>query len=210
MNDRVKSITERNMNDKLADLDPASERFLVLSAAKKFKSNWLDLGELLSDCLQKSCFKTWGFDNFDDYLKSELRIKPETAMKLIASFGYLKKHRPSMTSPSEVFKPIPDFKLINKLQDAVDSYDFSKKEVTELQESVFDKGISSAKLNKTIKTMIPEGEDTDINENHEEKLIGKMRQALETIKKIMPVFEPDNKILISLQEVETFLSQIMD
>jgi len=210
MNDRVESITEKNMNNKLEHLDPASERFQVLNAAKKFKSNWLDLGELLNECLKKNDFRKWGFDNFDAYLKSELRIKPETAMKLIASFGYLKKHRPSITSASDVLKPIPDFKVINKLQNAVDSYDFSKKEIEELQESVFEKGISPAKLNKAIKTMTQEVNDDNSSENHEKKLIDKMQQALETIKKIMPVFEPDARIITSLHEVETFLAQIME
>ena len=55
---RTETKTEQSMKNLMDALEPESMRFKVLNCATRFKSNWLDLGELLNNLLKNSNLKS--------------------------------------------------------------------------------------------------------------------------------------------------------
>ena len=58
------------------------ERAHVLATARKFKTSWLELASVLVQTKRGGAWKRWGFDTFEAYAKSELRLRQETIDKL--------------------------------------------------------------------------------------------------------------------------------
>ena len=86
--------TMREIEEKMDRLEPERLRFQVLSAVKKFKGNWLDLGRFISLVQQKQLFKEWDFSTFDGYCTRELKLRQATVTKLLRSYIFLKKEEP--------------------------------------------------------------------------------------------------------------------
>lgn len=206
MTNREKTNIEISMNNSLKNLDPESFRYKVLETAKKFKSNWLDLGQNLSDLLKNQDFQKWGYRNFEDYCKRELKIKLDTAMKLVSSFGYLKKHEPKLISSG--LESVPDFKVINKLADIEKIPDFGKEKFKELHEQVFNEGISEGKLQKQIMSMSSNESIESPKDDNDEKLLEKLKKSINILKNLLPVFEADDSVFSSLNKIEKFINEI--
>ena len=66
--------------EKHAD-DP--ERVEVLRRARRFKASWIELAEALSNVRRSGDYKKWGYASFEDYTRTELHIRQETADKLV-------------------------------------------------------------------------------------------------------------------------------
>ena len=88
--DRQRSRTEVEMEAQLKTLDPSSERYATLSAARDFKASWVALGELLTRVREGSLYREWGYSSFEAYARRELRIRQDTANKLTRSFSFLR------------------------------------------------------------------------------------------------------------------------
>ena len=202
---RNETKTEVSMKNLLDSLEPESTRFKVLNCATRFKSNWLDLGELLNNLLKTEEFQDWGYDTFEDYCKTELKVKLDTAMKLVSSYGYLKRHKPSLTD-SENHKPVPDYKLISKLIEAENNPDIPEPDFKTLRDAVFNQNISTPSgLNKQIRTL------TGIDEepaNEHERTIERLRTSLGSLRKTLHRFDPEAKVIDALNEIDLFITRI--
>ena len=64
---RRRSKAEVEMENLLRTLDPSSERFRVLAAARDFKASWVILGEILTTVRDSNAFKEWGYSSFEAY-----------------------------------------------------------------------------------------------------------------------------------------------
>ncbi|MBN2145298.1 MAG: hypothetical protein JW774_11810 [Candidatus Aureabacteria bacterium] len=204
---RDKTQAEEKMDEVLREMDPDSSRFLVLQAAKKFKSNWLDLGGLLSEVLKSEEFKDWGFEHFESYCKKELMIKPETAEKLIISFRYLKKHKPELASAPDRFTHIPDFKSIDGMIQVEQNPPSGVKEadLQALRRSLFDEALTP----RGFKKRLQEISGMPLDPQHGEDLtVKRIKQALENVKKWIGVFEPDRNVFFALKTIEEFIERI--
>jgi len=191
------------MQSALKQMDPDSLRFQVLSCARNFKSNWMDLGSLLHKINQSTDFKKWGYYHFEDYCKRELKIKLETAMKLVASYGYVKTHKPELTQKQSL-SPVPDYKVINNLMEAEEHPGLNERNHRDLRSMVFDSGLSRAGLKKHILEMAGEDEP----KSREEQMLEKLQRAVLIAKKILPEFAPPREIIRAIDTLDAFVEEI--
>lgn len=204
MIERAVTKTETSMIKFMESLEPESLRFRVLDCAVRFKSNWIDLGELLSSIIKNSGFKEWGYENFEEYCKHELRIKHDTAMKLVTSFGYVKKYKPELASPESPM-PAPDYRLITKLMEAEKAPGLNEDDFKTLRRSVFNEGVSPQALNKQICKL--SGAEESQPDNHERQL-ERLKFLITSLKKTIYRFDPGREIADAIEIIENFTSNL--
>ena len=112
----TESKAQKAIVDKMNAIEPGTERWEALNVARRFKTSWVELGGKLFEIRKKKLFEEWGFGKFDDYSQNEIKIKPRTAAKLTASYGFLKKEEPSVLKRDGVKKPMPDVQVIDLLR----------------------------------------------------------------------------------------------
>jgi len=68
----------------------------LLRRARRFKSSWIELAEVLTEARRSNAWRAWGFDSFHAYAKTELHLREETVDKLTGSFHFLKQRAPEV------------------------------------------------------------------------------------------------------------------
>ncbi len=92
--------TIRAIEQRLESVPEGSDRARVLESARKFKANWIELGEQLARVFEGKLYEAWGFDSFDRYVTAELRLRRETAHKLVRSYAFVQSARPEYLEPA--------------------------------------------------------------------------------------------------------------
>ena len=69
---RRKTRGEVAIQSQLTTLEPTSERYKVLVAARDFKASWVELGERLTTIRESEKFLAWGYSSFEAYCRREL------------------------------------------------------------------------------------------------------------------------------------------
>jgi hypothetical protein len=121
----------------LQQLPPDSERYRVLLSAKRFKSSWVELGESLTRVANTGEFQTWGYTSFEDYCAKEIRIRRQTADKLLLAFRFLEREEPGVLERKEE-RPLPDFRSVDLLRQAREEQSFSPDHYNELRRTVLE------------------------------------------------------------------------
>jgi hypothetical protein len=112
------TATVEKLAARAEDLPEGSVRRRVIEGARRFKAAWVDLGRLLAQVRHEELWREWGYPAFDRYCAKELFIRPATADKLTASYGFLERHEPALArSPPEDGKA-PPFEVIEVLSRA--------------------------------------------------------------------------------------------
>lgn len=93
---RKRSRTEAEMEAHLRALDPSSERYHILAAARDFKAAWVALGDHLTRVRESMAYTGWGHATFEAYCLRELKIRRDTAEKLTRSYTFLRDHEPAV------------------------------------------------------------------------------------------------------------------
>lgn len=109
--DRALAALEEQHSD-----DP--ERAGVLRLTRKFKASWLELGEALSDAKRAKSWERWGYPTFEEYTKTELKLRPDTVDKLTAGFLFLHKSAPQVLKRDPLDAPLPSYQAIDYLRRA--------------------------------------------------------------------------------------------
>lgn len=200
---RTQTKIEEEMEAQLAQLPPDSFRYGVLLNARKFKSNWLDLGEQLHQVLKNKDYEKWGYSGFETYCKNELKLKFDTVMKLIASFGYLKKHKPTLVQEPRQ-SPIPDYKGIHQLVEAEETGDIPQEKFQELRNQVLSSSLSPLSVKKQLQVLRNE----DPKEMQRIRHLERLSHSSATLKKLLPQFNPSTEAEEALTTLDTFISQI--
>src|SRR5262245_30688537 len=130
------SRAEAEMDALLGQLDPSSDRYRVLSAARAFKAAWVVMGEELTALREKETFRDWGYPTFEAYCRRELRLKSETANKLTRSFGYLRDHEPAVLEGG-VVRELPPLDVVDLLSRARERTKLSEEQISDIAETVF-------------------------------------------------------------------------
>ena len=136
MPETPKSSSERHIETIMEQLEPGSDRYVVLDKAKRFKSSWVELGEKLLQVSSKGRFKEWGYGSFEEYCVQEIRIKRGTAEKLTMAYHFMEKEEPALLNRREELKPLPDYRSVDLLRKAKDEKGFSEEEYGKLRKSV--------------------------------------------------------------------------
>ena len=136
---RRRSKAEVEMENLLGTLDPSSERFRVLAAARDFKASWVILGEILTTVRDSNAFKEWGYASFEAYARRELRLRADTAAKLTRSYSFLKEHEPTALATRQE-KELPPLDVVDLLTRARERAKVSDEDIQSIQQEVFEDG----------------------------------------------------------------------
>jgi hypothetical protein len=136
----------------LADAERAHEddpeRAEVLRRARRFKASWIDLAEALTGVRRGGRWKEWGYDSFEAYAKSELRIRQETADKLTSSYAFLKRRAPAVLARDAVREPVPSYQAVDFLRRAEASESAPRDTVTEIRRRVLEEAAPAAAVTR--------------------------------------------------------------
>ena len=142
------------MEARLESLDPSSDRFKVLAAARAFKAAWVALGENLTQLRESGGFREWGYSTFETYCRRELRLKPDTVNKLTRSFSFLRDHEPQLLQDRES-REMPPLDVVDLLSQAKERTKLSDGDFDKVRESVFtpEEGAKPATKNQVMKQL---------------------------------------------------------
>lgn len=136
METSVKTKAEALIDQLMQQLDPASPRYHVLASARQFKSSWVDLGEKLLKVKREGLFQEWGYQDFIDYCRKEVRIKQPTAQKLTLAYRYLEQKEPDLLQQDKGLQPLPDYRSVDLLRQAEEEQRLSQDEMSQLRHAV--------------------------------------------------------------------------
>lgn len=138
MDKEIRTTGSQHIEQLMQQLSPDSERYQVLATAKQFKSSWVELGEWLARVSSSKRFSEWGFTSFEDYCAKEVRIRRQTAEKLLLAFRFLERKEPGLLEHRQN-RPLPDYRSVDLLRQADEEKHFSMAEYGELRQAVIDK-----------------------------------------------------------------------
>jgi hypothetical protein len=183
MEEKSPTKGSQHIEQLMQKLPPESERYQVLATAKQFKSSWVELGEWLAKVSNKKQFSEWGFSSFEDYCTKEIRIRRQTAEKLLLAFRFLERKEPGLLERKEG-RPLPDYRSVDLLRQADEQDHFSMAEYGELRQAVIEEERNHQVVAKQFR---------DISHSHQPDIrtIHQHRNALMAAK----------RLLTSLQEI---------
>jgi hypothetical protein len=136
MEEKSPTKGSQHIEQLMRQLPPESERYQVLATAKQFKSS----------------FSEWGFTSFEDYCTKEIRIRRQTAEKLLLAFRFLERREPSLLERKEG-RPLPDYRSIDLLRKADEREHFSMEEYSELRQAVIEEERNHPSVAKQFREM---------------------------------------------------------
>lgn len=151
MPETPKSTSERHIETIMSQLEPGTERYVVLDKAKQFKSSWVELGEQLLQVSNRGRYREWGYGSFEEYCVQEIRIKRGTAEKLTLAYRFMEKEEPQLLQAREELKPLPDFRSVDLLRKAKEEKGFTEEEYGDLRKSVVEEERSHPTVLKKFK-----------------------------------------------------------
>lgn len=141
--------------EKLKDVPAGTFRHTVLSAARRFKSSWVELGKLLKQVHDDHSYTEWGYETFEGYCSKELHIRKATADKLLRTFGFLKKHEPKAVANDNIVELAPAFEVVEVLADAEARGQLSADEYRSIRESIWTPEKPVAELKRELVERFP-------------------------------------------------------
>jgi len=141
--------TAEKLAARAEDLPEGSARRAVLEGARRFKAAWVEFGRLLSEVKRAERWREWGYPSFERYCTAELFIRPATADKLTASFGFLERHEPALARERGESRA-PPFEVIEVLSRAEAAGRLSDAGWKELRDEVLERPPTPAAMNRTL------------------------------------------------------------
>lgn len=198
------------------DTDAASFRGQVVSVAKRFKTNWLDLAKYLFIVKKQKLFKEWGYSDFDVYCAKEIAVKKQTAFKLLSTYYFLTHEEPKFLEEEIIrkndLKTLPSFESVDILRKAKAK---AKKGLSEegynnLKEAVLEKSMEPREVGKQFRSMLSAAKSVNPDEERANRRIAILKRFLGTLKaikreaavlKILPdkILNDTDKIIILLE-----------
>ncbi len=124
------------------------ERANAIACARRFKSSWLELAEVLVSVKKSGRYSEWGYSSFEDYAGKELRLRPETVDKLTGSYAFLHRKAPTVLERDGVAKSIPSYQAIDFLRRAEEEAHAPEDVVEEVRRQIMDEGAPVAQVKK--------------------------------------------------------------
>ena len=176
MEQESKTKGAHHIEQLMQQLPPESERYQVLATAKQFKSSWVELGEWLARISKSNQFSDWGFTSFEDYCTREIRIRRQTAEKLLLAFRFLERKEPGLLDRQKG-RPLPDYRSVDLLRQADEEEHFSMAEYGELRQAVIEEERSHPSIVKQYR---------DLTHHHqpERKSVHQYRNAMLAAKRL--------------------------
>lgn len=122
-----------------------------LKIAQQFKSNWIELAEVISSIDSGTLFGEWGYDSLEDYCVKELHIKRPTLKKLLSSYFFLKLQEPKMLEARYEQEHFPQPDVVDILQRAHASNNVSEEQYESFKEGLLEQGVTKTTALKNLK-----------------------------------------------------------
>jgi hypothetical protein len=136
------------------------ERALLLRRTRTFKASWLELAEALTNVKRAKTWQRWGYDTFEAYTKSELKLRAETVEKLAGSYMFLNKRAPEVLRRDPLDAPMPSYQAIDFLrraeERAAEDDTVPDATIVDIRKKVLDDGVPVATVARLYKdTLFP-------------------------------------------------------
>lgn len=174
------------LEEKYAD-DP--ERVEVLRRTRRFKASWLELAEALAEVKREQHWERWGYESFEAYAKSELKLRGDTVEKLAGSYMFLHKRAPEVLRRDPLGDaPMPSYQAIDFLRRAEEraaeeDAAVPNDTIVDIRKKVLDEGVpvaTVARLYKDTLFPVPEAEKKEKDRAAIKSTATKLRDLLET------------------------------
>lgn len=196
-------MQKQDLEELVKQMDPNSFRMRLVQSAKNFKSNWVQFGEHLTKVASDKLYEEWGYKNFEDYCRDEIRIKKATAIKLTNAYFFVTKGDPDIYSHSN-FESGLELDAVNILQKAKNDDQCSPEVYSELKVSALDKGHSGPTLARKFKKLVQEETQPPEKAFQEQnlQLVNRLRQ------RIKPLDDVPDKFKDYLEEMAEYFSSL--
>jgi len=125
------------------------ERATMLRLTRRFKASWLELGEALSDVKRNNTWQRWGYESFDAYAKTELKLRSDTVEKLTGSYMFLHKRAPEVLQ-RDPLESLPSYQAIDYLrrveEKAAEDDTIPKETVVDVRKQILEDNVPVAKV----------------------------------------------------------------
>lgn len=181
MSDSTKAI--RQIEERLAGLQPGTIRYDTLEAAKQFKSSWITLGRMLWTVHREKKFREWGYLTFEAYCAKEIGIRAATAKKLLHSYFFLEKEEPAVLERLTADSPatLPQVDSVNMLRLLKANPSVAPGGYQRVRSYVLDKGLEAPEVRREIRTML-EAAQPDPEAAREARRTSSIRRMIGTLK----------------------------
>ena len=173
----------RQLEARIADVEPGSVRYQTLEAAKRFKSSWIELGRMLWMVYKEKKFREWGYLTFDAYCAKEIAIRATTAKRLLHSYYFLEKEEPSflkrLTEDPPAALPSPD--SVNLLRLLKAKQEVPQQNYQQVRSYVLEKGKEAPEIRREVRSVLesikPRSETAEIDRRHStvRRMIGTLK-----------------------------------
>lgn len=125
------------------------ERSNVLRLTRRFKASWLELGAALAEVKRGKTWERWGYDSFETYAKTELKLRADTVEKLTGSYMFLHKRAPEVLQrdPLDV---LPSYQAVDYLrrveEKAAEDDSIPKETLVDVRKQILDEGVPVTKV----------------------------------------------------------------
>jgi hypothetical protein len=152
------TAVEEHLEKKVSAVAAGSYRHTVLLSAKRFKSSWVEFGKLLTKVRNEALFEQWGYDSFESYCFSELRIKKATADKLTKSYNFMEKHEPKALERDDIAETAPAWDVVSVLADAEERGALSGQEYKSIRDTIWNPEKTTSELKRELTEQFPSPE----------------------------------------------------
>ncbi len=154
----------------------------AMKTAKDFKSAWINLGQVLHTVYKDKLFRDWDFQKFEDYAKKEIRVKKETAMKLLRSYYFMEKNEPTYLKEKiindEGSDCVPEYESVDLLRRAKNRPELNVDDYTNLRDKVLEQGQTPTEVKKELTSLIKQREDKIPEEVRAEKRLSNIKRMI--------------------------------
>ncbi len=148
-------MQQTNVDRALAALEEQHEgdpeRATVLRLTRRFKASWLELGEALAEVKRSKSWERWGYDSFENYAKTELKLRGDTVDKLTGGYMFLHKSAPQVLQ-RDPLEALPTMKAIDYLrkveEKAAADESIPQATVMDVRKQILDDNVPVAKVAK--------------------------------------------------------------
>lgn len=174
----------RQIEERMASLEPGTIRYQVLEAAKRFKSSWIELGRMLWTVWREKKFREWEYLTFEAYCAKEIGIKAATAKKLLYSYAFLEREEPTLlerlTGEPPANLPSAEsvnlLRLLKKRQESLPAQGYQQ-----VRSYVLEKGKEPPEVRRQVRSLL-EAAEPDPEAARAARRIASIRRMIGTLK----------------------------
>ena len=173
---------------KMETLDKSSFRYQILDAAKRFKTNWLELAKYLYQVQEQKIFKEWGYLTFDLFCAKEIGIKKQTALKLLRSYNFLACEEPHFLGPESLGArtpaQLPGYESIDVLRMAKRNKDLKPEDYNQLKERTLEQAAEPKEIGRQFRSMLWAVKNANPEEERASRRRITIKRLLSTLKSL--------------------------